>query len=277
MLKEIFKDHKGWIIFTYSVTVLEFVIFGLLPYLLGRAIDALLAEQINDFIIYVGCCVIGLAVGFFRRRMDTRVFMDIWRRKATFVVGGLIDRGISTPKLFSRAELVKLYPDFFEFTVPMAISSVLEIVIASVMICLVVPPWVGLVVTALAVLSVLFAYFFSCVIRSIERRLQKVREKKDDALSNRDLEGVAEEYQCLQKEWVRRSDLDAYCWGVCDLLGIVAIVILIVVITKENFTAGVILASVTYCVKMFIRSGFLAYFFNHIQEIDVANQFLNSD
>ena len=276
MLKEIFKDHKGWIIFTYSVTVLEFVIFGLLPYLLGRAIDALLAEQTNDFMLYIGCCVTGLVIGFFRRRMDTRVFMNIWRRKATFAVGGLIDRGISTPKLFSRAELVKLYPDFFEFTVPMAISSVLEIVIASVMICLVVP-WAGLVVTALAVLSVLFAYFFSCVIRVIELRLQKIREKKDDALSNRDLEGITEEYQCLQKEWVSRSDLAAYCWGVCDLLGIVAIVILIVAITKENFTAGVILASVTYCVKMFMRSVFLAYFFNHIQEIDVANQFLNSD
>jgi membrane protein implicated in regulation of membrane protease activity len=276
VLKDIFNSHRAWIVFTYVVTVLEFAFFGMLPFLLGRAVDALLTDHTEDFVLYVSCCVTGLVIGFIRRRMDTRVFMNIWRLRAVSSIGGMMDRGVKTTKLFSRVDLVKRYPDFFEFTIPMTVSAVMEIAIASVMIYLVVP-WVGLIITALAILAVVSTYLFSRLMRSIEVRMQGVRERRDDALNQRNLDGVANEYVHLQKDWIIRSDLDAYCWGICDLLGILAEVILIVAIVKENVTVGTILASVTYCGKMFIQSGFLAYFFNHIQEIIVADKYLSSN
>jgi ABC-type multidrug transport system fused ATPase/permease subunit len=276
MLRDILKDHKGWITFTYILTVLEFAIFALLPYLLGKAVDALLAKDSDSFVFYIGCCVTGLFLGFFRRRMDTRVFMSIWKIRAVSTIESLIDRGVQTPKLFSRSQLVKRYPDFFEFTLPMTVSSVMEIFIAGLMICLVVP-LTGLLVSGLCILAIGSSYAFSRLIRCVEDRMQHIREERDNSIAQRDMNGVEEQYEGLKTAWVTRSDLDAYCWGVSDLLGVVAEVILIVAIVNENVTAGTILASVTYCGKMFIRSGFLAYFFNHLQELDVATEFLNAD
>ena len=276
MLKDIFKDHKAWIIFTYSITVLEFALFAFLPYLLGKAIDSLLADNTEDFVFYIGCSVAGLIVGFVRRRMDTRVFMSIWRIKAIDTINSLIGRGVPTAKLFSRSQLVKRYPDFFEFTIPLMVSATMEIAIASVMICLVVF-WTGLIVTGLAILAVASSWLFSLLIRRIENRMQLIRERRDKALSERNMAAVEEEYVHLTKDWIKYSDLDAYCWGVCDLLGIVATVFLTLAVVEADASIGMILASVTYCVKMFERSGFMAYFFNHIQELAVFKEFLEGD
>lgn len=270
MLREIFKKNKWWIGFTYCVLLLEFLIFALVPYLLGKAVDGLLQQDYHSFGVYVALSTVGLVIGFFRRRFDTRIFMRIWRDKATDTVKDMNQRGVDSTKVVSRYRLVGTYADFFEFTLPTSISSMMEIAVSLFMIWLVLP-WGSLFVLILALLAMLSYYYFSFQIQKTELEIQKLREKTDAAIVAQDMSTIDADFEEMRQKWVKRSDLDAYSWSVNDILAIVAEVAILILVVVNGHSVGTIMSTLTYVYKLFERTGLLSFYFNHVKQIEMVD------
>lgn len=273
MLKDIFWGNKRKILFTYFVLVFEFVIFALIPYLLGKAIDGVVSNDNHSFFIYLGLLLFGLVIGFGRRIYDTIVYSRIWAEKVKETVKDLKDRNVNQPKIVSRYRLLFLYSDFFEHTVPSSISSFVEIVVALIMLFLVVSLPVFGVVFALAVLAMLAYYIISCYTQKVETDVQHLKEKIDAEIIENGAK-VDKDVDILADRYITNSNLNAIGWGIQDILGVIAEVVVIFAIVGNGATVGTIMASLTYVWKLFCHTGCLSDFFYQTKKIEMANKFL---
>lgn len=80
--------------FTYLMLCVEFALFSILPHMLGKTIDALLAGSRQQFYMYLLASVAACIIGTARRRLDTRVFMQVWVDKSLDSIKDLLNRGI---------------------------------------------------------------------------------------------------------------------------------------------------------------------------------------
>lgn len=178
MLFEIFNNNKKWLFVTHTILLVEFTLFALMPWLLGKAVDQLILGDWDTFWFYIGCCSVGVLIGTGRRLLDTRAFTKIWTKAAVKTIQRLIARDVSSPKIMSRRDLVRRYADFYEFTIPQTVSAVIDIIVALVIIGLAIGTpvsWIG----GLLMLSFCSSYFWSCKIQKVEQASQKIRAVGD--------------------------------------------------------------------------------------------------
>lgn len=276
MLKSIYQNNKRWIYTTYVILITEFVAFAVLPYILGKAIDALLSGDRNYLFFYIGLCLTAFGVGFVRRRLDSRIFCRIWGSCVTQTIVNMIDRNVDTTKIISRAGMVKVFADFYEYQVPNIISSIIDILVAAVIIIMVIPV-TGSVAVGLVALSYLTMWGVSRRIQKIEVGLQHNREAIDKAITTKDVATIQDGYQERAASFIRHSDWDATGWAVVDILSIVAAITVVVALVSGNKTAGEIMATLDYTWGMFRRMGPLASSLNQWQQMKVADQFITQE
>jgi hypothetical protein len=275
MIFVIFRKHKGWFAFTYSLLLLEFFLFSSAPYLLGKTIDSLLAGSRDYFYFYLSVLVVALVTGFVRRRLDTRVFMRIWAEKCVSSIQGLADQGVESALIVSRSPLVSKYIDFFEMILPNTVACLMDITLATIVIWCFVPD-VAWIITILALVAMSCSYGFSFIVKKIEVQSQETRESLNNSIIEREWTAIPSGYDSLRKKLVRISDLDAYSWGISDLLQIVALIIVILKVVQDGRTAGVILSNIIYVGQLFNRAGFLTVFFNYLKQLEVCEHFLSN-
>lgn len=275
MLRETFKANRKWILFTYSVMLAEFILFALMPWLLGMAVDGLLEKNHNNFYLYGALSVVGLVVGIFRRQMDTRVFMGIWKRQAVDTIHGMKNREVDGPKIISRYRLVGTFADFFESTVPTAVGAVVDISVAFFMLFATLY-WGGLVPFITALVAMCVYYFVAKRILVIDRSLQKLKEKTDEKILESD-ESVEPEFDGMRRDWIRRSDMEALSWGLNDLFWVVCEVFTVYWLLSTGESVGTVMAAIVYVDRLFSRTSMLAGYFNHQQEIKMVKEVLAED
>jgi ABC-type multidrug transport system fused ATPase/permease subunit len=275
MLRQTFQANRKWILFTYTVMLFEFVLFAMMPWLLGRAVDGLIEKSDTDFYIYGGLSVLGLLVGIFRRQMDTRVFMGIWKRQAVHSIEDMQKREVEGSKIISRYRLVGTFADFFETTVPTAVGAIVDIGVAFFMLFAALE-WGGLVPFVTAAIAMGVYYFVAKRILIIDRTLQKLKEKTDEKILETG-EPVEEEFDGMRKEWVKRSDMEALSWGLNDLFWVVCEVFAVYWLLSGGETVGTVMAAIVYVDRLFSRTSMLAGFFNHQQEIKMVKEVLEDD
>lgn len=273
MLHTVFTRNKRWIFFTYLMLCVEFALFSILPHMLGKTIDALLAGSRQQFYMYLLASVAACIIGTARRRLDTRVFMQVWVDKSLDSIKDLLNRGIRKSFILSRVGLVGTYGNFFEFTIPSTFSAVIEILISFLMIWWVIPEmsyWLG----ALALLAIFSTYAFSFSIQRVERETQVLREETDARIVNDDFDQLEQDYNGLRDKYIQKSDLDAYCWRWVEVLSIIASVIAIFALVDSKQSAGTIMSSLMYTGKLFEKAGVLSFFFNHWKQIKMVDDVL---
>ena len=276
MIGQIFKRNWLWIITTYSLLLIELVIFALAPYLLGKAVDAVLGQSYQDFWIYLGALILGLVIGFGRRVFDTRAFMRVWCGAAIDTVKKLLARGHHTAVIINRSDLVWRYVTFFEGTLPRTAACIVDITVALVMIFIVIP-YTGSIVTILTILALLISYRLACWSKTVDVKMQAAREKVNHAIEDKDMAGVESGYQELRKHQVRVSDINALNWGSVDVVEVTAKVMIIFALAQQGHTVGTIMATIAYGLRLFTRVGVLTYSFMDIKEIEVANDLTQGD
>lgn len=217
MLKDIFRNHKWSIGITYLIFFVEFGLFAMLPWMLGEAVDHLINHKYGFFIGYIALCTAGLGIGFFRRRLDTRVFIGIWIVYTTKAVANLIEKKIDPAKIASRSSFVKHYSDFFEYTMPVMVSNSVNIIISLVMIFL--AAWqAGCVVLVTSLVGLVASYLWACKIQQVEIATQETREEIHGAILTGNIPVIEEGYKEQLKRHVQRSDMEANVWSVIDVL-----------------------------------------------------------
>lgn len=116
MIIEILKENKFKIGFIYSLLIIQYALFALIPFLLGKAIDGLLQKDNTNLIYFLVAEISALFIGFFLKRYDTKVFMEIFAAKAIKAIQILRDKNVLPAKIAARYQLVGNYSDFFEFS-----------------------------------------------------------------------------------------------------------------------------------------------------------------
>lgn len=275
MLKQTFQANRKWIMFTYSVMLAEFMLFAMMPWLLGMAVDGLLEKNHDNFYLYGGLSVVGLFVGIFRRQMDTRVFMGIWKRQAVDTIESMKKREVDGPKIISRYRLVGTFADFFESTVPTAVGAVVDISVAFFMLFAALS-WGGLVPFLTAVVAMGVYYRVAKRILVIDRNLQKLKEKTDEKILESG-EPVEPEFDGMRQQWVRRSDMEALSWGLNDLFWVICEVFTVYWLLEGGESIGTVMAAIVYVDRLFSRTSMLAGYFNHQQEIKMVKEVLAED
>jgi len=276
MLSELFWNNKWRIILTYSLLFVEFIVFALLPYLMGLAVDGILAGNHEQFNFWIGVSLFALVTGFIRRRYDSRAFLSIWSAKATQVINDLIAKDVDRTKIVSRSYMVKEIANFLEFTIPSTVSAIVDIAVSLVILWLFLP-LVGIWMVGLLLAAVVSCYIFAIYINRMEIACQHGREKIADSIMKDDKEGVAQGYDDQRKMYVKYSDLDATSWGILDIIAGIAQVVVVMSVANAGATAGAIMANLLYCQKLFEKSCFITFFFRHYQQINTCTEFLNSE
>jgi len=270
MIRRIFHQNWVWIVAVYGILLFELIIIGLLPYLLGKAVDAVLAEEYRDFWLYLAALIIGLIVGVSRRAFDTRAFMKVWCNAAIETVRKLVDSGMKTTTIINRSDLVYRYVGFFENTIPRTTHCFVDIIISLIMIWIVIP-WTGCAVTGLTVITITTSYYLACWEKRVDVRIQASREKINHAIEHKRDANIKTGYHELRKHQVRLSDIDSINWGIVDVAEVTSKVLIIFALAQQGHTVGTIMATITYGLRLFMKIGMLTYSFMEIKEIEVAN------
>jgi hypothetical protein len=271
MLNEIFKENKWRIIVIYTVSFVEFTVFSLMPYVIGLAIDDLMAGHYRAFFGYVALSVGAMVIGVFRRMYDTRVFMRIYTIKASMVIRSLMSSRLDYRRIISRYGLVGLYSDFFEYTLPNIIHSIIGIVVGISMIAVISPILLFFIVPAVVV-ELCTHVFFSRLIQKREYALQHTREE----ISH----NIAEGKDCFHqlndqyKIYVSKSDLESKSWGFVDLLSVVVELTCILTVTRSGLSLGEITSLLLYVNKIFEKTHMSFFFFTGVKLLKMSDDLL---
>jgi ABC-type multidrug transport system fused ATPase/permease subunit len=273
MLRDIYQAHKTRIVFAYGVYAFEFTLFALLPMMLGKAIDSLILGHYWMLMVYVGISLAGGTIGFFRRRIDTRVFSLIWSEYATKAVINLLNKGVEKTRIVSRASFVGQYSSFLEYTLPSVVSSVFNICVSLFLITWA-APIAGLPVVVLVGTTLSTCYFFSNKIKKVESNLQSTRELSHTGIVNGEVDVVEKTYVEQNRLYIQRSDLDATSWGLMDLFCLITQILVVFAIVQQGHTVGTIMSTLAYTDSIFNRMFALSDGIVNWRQVEIANSLL---
>ncbi|MEX0701726.1 MAG: ABC transporter six-transmembrane domain-containing protein [Planctomycetales bacterium] len=250
-LREIFRAHRGRILFTYALFNIENLLRLAQPLVLGLAIDGLLKSSYWGLGTFVAQHLAHLLVGTFRKAYDTRAFTAIYSELATGLVVGQRGRQVEVSRVAARSALSREYVEFFEQYVPLLIRALYSIVGALVMLGVydwTLIPFCTLLVVPAALLNVAYGR------RMLQYSggLHDQFENEVDAIGDGGAPRVRDHYDALARWRIRMSDAEATNFALMEVFVLAAIVgALVHFCTSDSPRPGEIFAVFRY-VLMFI-------------------------
>jgi len=271
VLSEIF--HRNWakISFVYSILIFESVVFALVPWLCGRAIDDLLSGQCQFFVNYILLLSFALVTGMVRRMLDTRVFASVWAGVTVETICDLIEQNEDSAKVISRAGLSDRFVDFFEFRIPLLGKAIVHLIVGYVMLWSAVEA-VSLIVFGVGMLAVLWGCHLIKLRKILDHTSQDSIDKANQAIQDKDLTGVRDCYRIRKSCYIKWSDFDAWSWGFQDLAGVISEVVVVLVLVEHGASPGVILATMSYVWSVHENMTCFRWFFGALKETEVAEE-----
>lgn len=272
MLKEIFKENKLRISLTYAITITEYIIFSLLPYNMGLAIDDLLAGNIKMLIIHSSILLFSIVIGAFRRAYDTRVFSDIYINKASKTIKLLRGKQFDDKKLVSRYGLVGIYSDFFEYTLPLAVRILIGTGIAFLMVAYIeykIMYFVGPSIIAVLIIQ----YYSSKKIQAYEYTMQNTRENISESLV--DKKDCDPHLETQKETLIRKSDIDCISFVCTDTLWGSTEIACIVIVCNLGLSMGEITSVLMYLNNIWGYLGMSCSLFYQVRLLQMTNNLLD--
>jgi ABC-type multidrug transport system fused ATPase/permease subunit len=272
MIKEILKENKLQIASIYSLLIIQYGLFAIMPYLLGKAIDDLLKKNSTGLVTLLIAEIAALLLGFFLKRYDTKVFMKIFCDKAIKAVQILRDKNILPSKIAARYQLVGFYSDFFEYSLPQIINSFIGAGTALTMLYIT-DHKIGLIASILFFLMILVNKIYSFKTQKIDLDIQNNKENVNHTL----IENL--EYKPhlinLSANYVKKSNLDAANFFFNDSLSIIMHVSIMMILVYTNPTVGAITSTLLYVDKLYGVTYNIFYFFMFMRSIENTNKLLH--
>lgn len=228
------------------------------PYLLGLAIDGLIAGRLDHWYLYVGAGVGMLAVAVARRRYDTRVYARIYREVGDETAGRELARGAGIAQISARVNFVRDFTDFFEIMLPMALVSAFTLIGTVAMLTLI-SPRLGLGALGVAALAALVFTFSRARIQTLNGGLNDEMERQVDLLGAAPPERAAH-FRSLAAWRIALSDLEARNFGLVQL-GTTLLVAsaLVQLIWYDRASEGQVFAALTYLLQFTQAAVILPY------------------
>ena len=272
MIKEILKENKLQIILIYSLLIIQYALFSLMPYLLGKAIDDLLIKDNFGLLCLLAAEIAALLLGFFLKRYDTKVFMKIFCDKAIKAVQMLRDKNILPAKITARYQLVGYYSDFFEYSLPQIINAFIGAGTALTML-FITDHKIGIIATIIFAFMIAVNKCYSYKTQKVDLNIQNDKENINHSLT----ENL--EYQPhlinLSSNYIKKSNLDAANFFFNDSLSIIMHLSIMLLLVYTNPTVGAITSTLLYVDKLYGVTYNIFYFFMFMRGIENTDKLLH--
>ncbi len=199
---------------TWTLVLLETAMFALVPLLIGRSIDGLLADDWGSFQQLIGVLAALLTVAIVRRVYDTRAYgtmrVELGKAQANRAEGEPVS--VTNARVLMGRELV----DFLEEQAPQTMMALVQ-VIASVVILLSFHQTLALSAGGAAVAIILIYALFARRFFRLNGALNERSEKQVSTLENRNVGAIATHFLSIRRQEVRISDLESLVYGLIFL------------------------------------------------------------
>lgn len=273
MLKLIFFDNWKKILFVYSIVLLETSLFSFQPSVLGWAVDDLVVGETYNIITYSIFITSLLAIGTIRRVLDTRIYISIWKDAVLKAIEKMRLKNVSSEKIFARYNLTNYYVDAFEIVIPHMIKDTVFCITGIVMIFFI-SHIVGVLLLFLISVSIINYILIGKINVGITLDVQQGIEETQQAIEDKTERTPINKRGSL---FIKRSDWDAYSYGINELCWIIASVISVLIVANHGLPVGEIMATILYVDRIFISSEGFSSVISHWNGIVATNHILEKE
>lgn len=274
MILEIIKEFKWKLALIYPLLILQYSLFSLIPFLLGKAIDDLLKNNYKSFYLLIFVDIVALLIGYFLKRYDTRVYMNIFCKKAIKVILYLKEKNVIPSKIINRYGLVGYYSDFFEFSLPQIMQAIIS-VITSLIILFSTDYRIGLLCSIAFILMCLNNKICSFKTQKVDLNIQNKKEEITQSITDEKM--PKEEIEKLCSHYIAKSDIDAGNFFCNDSLSIIMQATAILILINDNPSVGAITSTLMYADQIYAQSQRIFYFFMFMRSIENTNKLINEN
>jgi ABC-type bacteriocin/lantibiotic exporter with double-glycine peptidase domain len=245
-IASLLRERRLGVATTYTLTLLEIACALAYPALTGLAVDGLLKRDFVGLIALVAVWLVHLVISFARQRLDTRVFMGLYARIASHIVGLEQGRGQSISTVSARVEMVRDMVGFFEKEVPAILHNVVAIVGSLAMLFFYDTDAGWIAMGVLLPMALVNAWYWRKALR-LNQGINNEIEREVDAIESARPFAIVRHFRLLRRWRVKLSDTESWTWAVTELATIVALVFILIDFTQSPaFTAGAIYAVLAY-------------------------------
>lgn len=242
----IFARFKWSILGTFSLVVIENMIFIAQPYLIGRTVDGLIAGSYSNLHVFIAVALVYVCVTTTRMSYDDRTYARIRARLSIETVMHQQRARSSLSETAERTALCDEILGFFEAGLFVIVKSFVEIIGAMAM--LIYFDW------RICLASVCFMFASQMVWVSTRSRVKSLfternnqREKKVQEIESGDPQRVENHFNNLARIKVKLSDYEAFSSGAFELMGVALFCYAAFVATTiDAVTTGMLIACFGY-------------------------------
>ncbi len=275
-------DHMAivkryWYLISATVALLlfEVILDVLQPWIMGLAIDGLIARDYGPLWTLIGVSLLALLIAFARRLFDTRAYGRIYREVALDVVSKdhAADRPVT--QITARVGFVSEFTDFFEEMLPAALVSIVSLIGAVIMLSILSPVLAGATVGVTLCVGALF-FFSRKRLTFLNGQLNNTMESKVSVLSQRDVLQARGLFQSIVRWRIALSDLEARNFGLVFLFTIILMALAVwVLVVHESRTEGQVFAGLTYILQFTQAVVVLPFTYQHFVRTQEISTRLN--
>jgi ABC-type multidrug transport system fused ATPase/permease subunit len=242
----IFKRFKWSIMGTFSLVVIENMVFIATPYLIGRTVDKLIAGSYGGLMFYMGVMLFYVVVTTTRMSYDDRTYATIRSQLSFETVMHHQRAETSLSETAERTALCDEILGFFESGLFVIVKSIVEIVGAMTMLA-----YIDARICFVAVASMVVSQSIWLATRSRVKALftlrNNQRERKVAEIESGDINRIRAHFQRIADIKIKLSDYEAFCSGAFELLGVAVFAFAaFAAVRSDGATAGMLIACFGY-------------------------------
>jgi ABC-type multidrug transport system fused ATPase/permease subunit len=243
-VKYLLRYHRWPVVVTWLLVLLENTLLALIPLFIGRAIDALLANEAGALWEIAGIMGALILVASARRAYDTRCYGTMRVRFGAEVISRIGVRPVS--QVNARLDMSREMVDFLEAHVPDLLTAVVQLIV-SIAILWAFDQRLGIsAISVIAILVIVYGFFHRRFYR-LNRDLNTQKEQQVNVLEQRKPASLLEHLKRLRHHEVRLSDTEVILYAAI-FSGMFTFVLINLWLTSTLpvVTAGLIFAVVSY-------------------------------
>ncbi len=242
----IWRTYRARIAATLSLLTVERLLGVIVPFVLGLAINDLIAGELRGVWWLIALEVTALAIGTGRRLYDSRVYAGIYSDVADATAKRT---DLSVSRRAARLGLARELVDFFEWELPELIAALVGIVGALTMLVYMLPS-----VGALSFITGLLVAMIFVVSRgrmfNLNKLLNNELERQVTMLESERAFLRLKHLARLARWRIHLSDLEAANFAIAELLLSALIIAAVVVTVQAGLSVGEVFAVLTYLIGL---------------------------
>lgn len=245
-LRAIASRIRGPLVCTYSLLLIEQAAAAAQPWVLGLAINGVIAGDLTLLWLVAGNALAYMLAGTLRRALDTRVYARLSADLTREAVARLDAAGADRPAIVVRSELVDEFVDFFERYLPAAVHTGVSALGGLGALAFIDARLAGLCVVSIAPVGAVH-WWYTKRSYALSGRLHDAMERRLTVLGREDLRGLRGALDRLRRLRVVISDTEAACFGVIELVSLIVVLVAVALLAgAESATPGGVFAGLAY-------------------------------